>query len=1225
MQHHFHLMQKETKEPRTMSKTRTATPAATAKATALKAERGGAVKLKPSGAGGREGACNGGHRMRECPTATNAEKEAALASWREKRKSQPETAKHVAEGISKKVVLVNGILEIPLCPDTGSDRNIISRDYLNDLKELDAEVTTAPLDEVITVKVTGGAEFVCRESATLDLKLTTAAGPLHLPQVPVVVLEGPEEEFLLGCVTLKEIGIDIDHLLEQLAGGAQAGEIGAADEEDLPPEEELRFEAEGDVTTAMENLVEQAVANWFAEAHVEGLRELVHEFPDVFRLHVGIDSPADVEPLEVQVVPGATPFRCKLRKYPERQRAFLREYVQQLVDAGLSLDMRCSACQASNGKYRMTVDYRPVNRLTVPLTAATPNLAVVTQSVKGAYGFGSFDLYKGFWQLPLSPKSQEFFSFLTEDGVVTPTRVPQGASDSALHFQAQMQDCFWSLLYNAALVWIDDILLFARSPGVFLEKLRAFFIILRQCNLKLNAIKCKLFSNKVVWCGKVIDGAGIEHDPTRLQALRNMPPPPTAAALQHFLCAINWLRAHGGATLEEVMAARGRRKSCLTGVDLTWTKDDESAFRVVLQLLSNSSKLFFPDLDAHVCLFSDASASGWAVALTHVREWSIDTPMLVCRGGAFTKSQANWSVVEKEGYPIARACGDLEYLLDRENGFHIYCDHSNLIQIFAPGREVKQHVNAGLCGSLGDATLSSISPPPAEPAVTSIARVHHVTTRSESAVSCLRPLEDASFVWPTLAEVKTIQARSKKDMPGAASVVDGLATIDGKIWIPPTSHSLLVRLFIVAHCGAQGHRGEHVMAEQLSSRFSIQKLSVKVSQFMRDCLLCKHVKCGKIIQRAWTTTREVTRRNERLHMDYLFMGDTYGSTKYVLVLKDEMTHFCELPADSAGSEVVVAAILDWFKHFGLPESWESANGSYFKAEVMEQLSKRLKANQSFVPVYTPCINGTVERINRDILQVLRAMLLEFQLDTRNWLYLLPLIQANLNHAPVASLGNHAPIEAFTGLPAPSALDTIAVPSDKGTRLVPVDPERVSAHVEKYLHDMHKEAATQREKKRLYEMARAKGRICNFVVGDFVLWSRVDSRLQGSKLLVRWVGPFRVVEARQHSFIVQHLITKDKVEVHGSRLKFYCDSSLNVTAELKEHVAKQGIVLGVRASITGSTQWEVQVAWIGLEDVENSWEPLRSIYVDVPTKVQEYIDSSAIPDLDWLQSTPVPED
>ncbi|OWZ02906.1 hypothetical protein PHMEG_00025453 [Phytophthora megakarya] len=526
--------------------------------------------------------------------------------------------------------------------------------------------------------------------------------------------------------------------------------------------------------------------------------------------------------------------------------------------------------------------------------------------------------------------------------------------------------------------------IFKLSPGDFLEKLRAFFIILRQRHFKQIAKKCELFSKKVVW---------------------NMPLPPTAAALQHFLCAIDWLResmidyarmvAPLQHKLEEVMAAH----RCLVGP-----------------------------------LFSPKCGSGpWI-------HQSLSSEMLVCRGGTFTMSQINWSVVEKEGYPIAWSCGDLEYLLDREKGFHIYCDHSNLIQIFAPGcRYTIEHI------------------------------------------------------------------------PGELN-----------LWADIISP----------------HRGENVMIEHLSARFLIKKLAEKVSKFVRDCLLY-----------------------------------------------------------SAGIEVMVAAILDWFKRFGLPETWESDNGSHFKAE-------------------------TIERINRDILQVLRVMLLEYQLDTRSWFYMSLMIQANLNHSPVASLGNHAPIEVITGLLVPSVLDTIAVSSSSGTRLVPVDPERVSRQVEKLrlsLQSMHREANTYKETKRLYAMARSKGSICNFEVGDFVLWSVVDSRLQGNKLLVPWVDPFRVVEARQHSFIVEHLLTRAQVEVHGSRLKFYSDSSLDVTADLKEHVAKQGIVLGVRVIVDHrrnpvSNEWEMRVAWVGLEDIEDSCEPLRTIFADVAIKVQDYIDAHEVIEL-----------
>ncbi|OWY97179.1 hypothetical protein PHMEG_00032354 [Phytophthora megakarya] len=270
--------------------------------------------------------------MSECPIATDAEKEAAVTALREKRKSPAERAKHVGEGTDKKVVLVNGILEIPLCSDTGSDRNIISRDYLKELKEQGAKMVTTPLVQTITAKATGRAE----EGATLGLILTTAAGPLHLSLVPVVVLEGLENKFVFGRITLKQLGIDIDHSLEQLASGGTDGGVGAGKDDDLPPDEELGFEAEDDdVATAVETLVDNAVQNGFSIEHVEELRDSVLKFPDVFRLHIGNDPAADVELLEVQVVPGVQPFRCKLRKYPERQRAFLREYVQQLVDARL--------------------------------------------------------------------------------------------------------------------------------------------------------------------------------------------------------------------------------------------------------------------------------------------------------------------------------------------------------------------------------------------------------------------------------------------------------------------------------------------------------------------------------------------------------------------------------------------------------------------------------------------------------------------------------------------------------------------------------------------------------------------------------------------------------------------------------------------------------------------------------------------------------------------------
>jgi hypothetical protein len=132
----------------------------------------------------------------------------------------------------------------------------------------------------------------------------------------------------------------------------------------------------------------------------------------------------------------------------------------------------------------------------------------------------------------------------------------------------------------------------------------------------------------------------------------------------------------------------------LVGVNLKKSEEDQAAFDRVLHLLTTSTKTYFADPAADVCLFTDASNAGWAV-LTQVKVWKPDTAvveqsheLLMCRAGLFKGAEHNLSVIEKEAYPVVRACADLGYLLERERGFRIYCDHAKLIKIFEPRKEV---------------------------------------------------------------------------------------------------------------------------------------------------------------------------------------------------------------------------------------------------------------------------------------------------------------------------------------------------------------------------------------------------------------------------------------------------------------------------------------------------------------------------------------------------------
>ncbi|KAG3060766.1 hypothetical protein PI124_g22732 [Phytophthora idaei] len=199
----------------------------------------------------------------------------------------------------------------------------------------------------------------------------------------------------------------------------------------------------------------------------------------------------------------------------------------------------------------------------------------------------------------------------------------------------------------------------------------------------------------------------------------------------------------------------------------------------------------------------------------------------------------------------------------------------------------------------------------------------------------------------------------------------------------------------------------------------------------------------------------------------------------------------------------------------MPETLLSDQGAHFRNEMMKHLAARLKMELHFTPAYSPRLNGTVERLNRDVLQVFRALLMEYDLDRHEWPYLLPAVEANLNHTKVQSLAGRAPVEGFTALPAASALDAIVVPvtDERAERVVELgDIGEFVDRLRSSLHAIHQDVVDVKERLRLRDIAAHKGTSANFDVGDFVLWSRIDQPFTNHKLLGQWVGPFKVIEA-----------------------------------------------------------------------------------------------------------------
>ncbi|ETN15316.1 hypothetical protein PPTG_21920 [Phytophthora nicotianae INRA-310] len=53
-------------------------------------------------------------------------------------------------------------------------------------------------------------------------------------------------------------------------------------------------------------------------------------------------------------------------------------------------------------------------------------------------------------------------------------------------------------------------------------------------------------------------------------------------------------------------------------------------------------------------------------------------------------------------------------------------------------------------------------------------------------------------------------------------------------------------------------------------------------------------------------------RNEALHMGYLYIGEYNNNKTYLLVMKDDFSHICELiECKNTDAAIAAKAILDW--------------------------------------------------------------------------------------------------------------------------------------------------------------------------------------------------------------------------------------------------------------------------------------------------------------------------
>jgi hypothetical protein len=236
----------------------------------------------------------------------------------------------------------------------------------------------------------------------------------------------------------------------------------------------------------------------------------VTECKNVLRLKLGADPPANVKPLVIKLRDSAEPVLMSARKYAPPQLKFMRDKICELEELGLVVkntgaewaNLPLILPKPGPDQYCMTVDLRVPNASTKPTAWPMPNLRDELHDLHGSEVFATLEFCQGYWQIPLHKDSQDCQSFITPDGVYTPTHLLHGTRNATQNLQSVLVIMMDDIKSNIK-VWLDDCLHHTKTEDDWLATLSFFVKKCQEHGLKLHASKCVLFATTVRYCRKV--------------------------------------------------------------------------------------------------------------------------------------------------------------------------------------------------------------------------------------------------------------------------------------------------------------------------------------------------------------------------------------------------------------------------------------------------------------------------------------------------------------------------------------------------------------------------------------------------------------------------------------------------------------------------------------------------------------------------------------------------
>ncbi|GAU51747.1 hypothetical protein TSUD_415400 [Trifolium subterraneum] len=406
------------------------------------------------------------------------------------------------------------------------------------------------------------------------------------------------------------------------------------------------------------------------EASVKGrVIVLLREYVDIFGWSYQDMPGLDPEIVEhhLPLKPECPPVKQKLRRTHPDMTLKIKEEVQKQIDAGFLITSEYPQWLANivpvpkkDGKVRMCVDYRDLNRASPKDDFPLPHIDVLVDSTAKSKVFSFMDGFSGYNQIKMAVEDREKTAFITPWGTFCYKVMPFGLTNAGATYQRGMTTLFHDMMHKEIEVYVDDMIVKSGTEEEHVDYLSKMFRRLRKYRLRLNPNKCTFGVRSGKLLGFIVSQKGIEVDPDKVRAIREMPAPQTEKQVRGFLGRLNYISrfiSHMTATCGPIFKLLRKNQG------IVWTEDYQKAFDSIKEYLMEPPILIPPVEGRPLIMYLTVLEGSMGCVLGQQDETGRKEHAIYYLSKKFTDCESRYTMLEKTCCALAWAAKRLRHYL----------------------------------------------------------------------------------------------------------------------------------------------------------------------------------------------------------------------------------------------------------------------------------------------------------------------------------------------------------------------------------------------------------------------------------------------------------------------------------------------------------------------------------------------------------------------------------